>query len=119
MSGGHIRNAIGARSRADAYEELTHMATTKAPFQQVRDVAKRHVTTAETYDQLERNVQTEVDLLLSRNRGDLMTKLDALQNEWSPEIKDVINKIREMGNYLYDVANKLEAQDAASGGGLN
>ena len=42
-----------------------------------------------------------------------------MQDEWSANVKKVVSDLNDMASYLDDVANKIQQQDADSGGGLN
>jgi uncharacterized protein YukE len=92
---------------------------TKGVINDIHSNAERHRSTADSFRQDNRSVQGEVDGLTAINRGDLMTKLDQLQNEWSQSVTSVCGKLDEMANYLDTVANQLQQQDSDSGGGLN
>lgn len=91
---------------------------TKATVAEIHSAANRHRSSADSFRQDNNNVQNEVDGLTAINKGDLMTKLDELQNEWSENVNRVINDLEDMANYLDDVARKIQAQDSQSGGGL-
>jgi len=91
---------------------------TKATPAEIHSAADRHRGSAETFRQANRNVQNEVDGLLAVNKGDLMTKLDELQNEWSENVNKVIGKLEEMAGYLDEVANQIQAQDSQGSSAL-
>jgi WXG100 family type VII secretion target len=92
--------------------------STKATPAEIHSAADRHRASADAFRQDNRNVRNEVDGLLAINRGDLMVKLDELQNEWSENVDKVIAKLDEMAGYLDEVANQIQARDADAGSGL-
>ncbi len=92
---------------------------TKGLINEIHQNANRHRQTSDSFRQDNRKVQAEVDGLTAINRGDLMTKLDQLQNEWSDSVERVCVQLDDMANYLDEVANKLQQEDSDSGGGLN
>jgi uncharacterized protein YukE len=93
------------------------MATRATPAD-IRTAADRHLSSAGAFRDGNTQVQNEVDGLLAVNKGDLMDKLNALQDEWSENVLKVIGKVEDMANYLYEVANQIEAQDRENAGGL-
>ncbi|WP_327006891.1 WXG100 family type VII secretion target [Dactylosporangium sp. NBC_01737] len=92
---------------------------TKGQIEDIHNNAGRHRDSANAFQEANTKVQNTVDGLTAINKGDLMDKLDALQNEWSANVKKVVNDLNDMASYLDDVANKIQQQDADSGGGLN
>lgn len=92
---------------------------TKGLINEIHQNANRHRQASDSFRQSNRSVQAEVDGLTAINRGDLMTKLDQLQNEWSESVESVCRKLDDMANYMDTVANKLQQEDSDGGGGLN
>lgn len=91
---------------------------TKGTPAEIHAAANRHRASADMFRQDNQSVQSEVDGLTAINRGDLMTKLDQLQNDWSDSVKNVTTLLSEMADYLDKVANEIESQDATGGSGL-
>lgn len=92
---------------------------TKGQIEEIHNNANRHRESANSFRQDNASVQNAVDGLTAINKGDLMDKLDALQNEWSENVRKVITDLEDMASYLDVVGNKIQQQDADSGGGLN
>lgn len=84
---------------------------TKATPSEIHNAAKRHRDSAEAFRQSNNQVRNEVDGLLNVNKGELMDRLDELQNEWSENVDKVIGQLKDMADYLDEVANQIEAQD--------
>jgi WXG100 family type VII secretion target len=94
------------------------MSKTKASPAEIHAVAERHRTSAQGFRGDDQKLRNEVDELMAVNKGDLMTKLDELQNEWSDNIGKVIDRLEEMAGYLDNVANEIQAKDTDSSGAI-
>ena len=96
------------------------MATnsTRATPAEVHSAATRHRESADEIDGRERAARSEVDGLVAVQKGDLINKLNAMQDEWSENVKKVTAKLREMAGWLDDAGNTIAAQDSDSGGSL-
>ena len=92
---------------------------TKGQIEDIHNNANRHRDSANAFEQANTRVQNTVDGLTAINKGDLLKRLDELQDEWSANVKKVVSDLNDMASYLDDVANKIQQQDADSGGGLN
>ena len=91
---------------------------TKGLISDVHRNADRHQSSAEGFRADNKSVRAEVDGLCAVNKGDLMDKLNVLQDEWSDNVEKVTKQLEEMAAYLHFVANEIQGQDSESGGGL-
>jgi uncharacterized protein YukE len=91
---------------------------TKATPADIHASANRHRASADMFNSLEQQVSSEVDGLMAVNRGDLMKKLDSLQNDWSTRVKSVVEKLRVMAGQLDKAGTDIQAADSDSGGNL-
>jgi len=92
--------------------------TTTGAITEIRATGQKHIDTAQVFRSQVREVEQEVENLKATNWGDLMTKLDQLQDAWTEDITPIINKFDELGQYLQTVADQIQQQDAEAGSGL-
>jgi uncharacterized protein YukE len=92
--------------------------TTAGVISAINAAADNHSNQAGEFRRLDREATGEVEGLKSTCRGDLMDKLDVVQNAWSEDVQAVAKLIDEMATALHNAANKIQQQDAGSGGGL-
>jgi len=92
--------------------------TTGATPAEIHSAANQHRTSSSTFQSQNTAVTNEVEGLKTTNKGDLMVKLDQLQDEWSQNVKKVTDKIDEMADYLDLVANTIQSEDSGSAGNV-
>jgi uncharacterized protein YukE len=91
---------------------------TRADFTELRNKSQAHLETAGEFDNSNKNIAGIVDHMQATQNNAVARKLGELQDAWTPQFNDVIHKVREIGEWLNTVANRIEAQDASGGGGI-
>jgi uncharacterized protein YukE len=92
--------------------------TTDVTPTMVRDSGSKHLATRDSIKNTEDRVTSSVEFLGTTNAGDLMKKLKEIQIDWTHEMEQVQNKLRDMADYMEKAAQHLESQNASHAGDL-
>jgi WXG100 family type VII secretion target len=91
---------------------------TKLTPDEVRSIAQKHKALADEVTGDQRNVSTTVSNLTATNKGQMMTKLISVHQDWDKAMSDVVSNLTTMASTLSSAASDLQSHDESNAGAL-
>lgn len=81
----------------------------------IRGSATRHLNTRDSIRGLENTITDQVADFCNKNEGELIRKLQSLQEDWTQDIEAVQGKLGDLADYMESAALFLEQLNASQG----
>jgi hypothetical protein len=94
------------------------MAITDITPQDIENAADNHNAAEQDLDGQRRGLDETVNTLYAANSGELMDKLNTLQDQWSVDMRIVLDLLVDCEEYLRYCKSELERLNQDQGGAL-
>ncbi|MDG4809457.1 WXG100 family type VII secretion target [Micromonospora sp. WMMD1120] len=94
------------------------MAITDITPQDIENAANNHDAAEQDLDGQRKGLDDTVNALYAANSGQLMEKLNTLQDQWSVDMRRVLDLLNDCEEYLRHCKTELERLNQDQGGAL-
>ncbi|EWM19087.1 WXG100 family type VII secretion target [Kutzneria sp. 744] len=89
-------------------------SNTKLTPDEVRSIAQKHNALADEVTSDQSRLRSTISQLTSVNKGQMMTKLIAVHQDWDKAMSDVVSNLHTMANTLSSAASDLQSHDESN-----
>jgi hypothetical protein len=79
--------------------------------QQIRNLATRHVATADGIDKQRTLLGTHIDTIAATNHSAMINALKDAHNQWDEQVREILKTLRQMADSVNQVVAGLDSGD--------